>query len=498
MQPFAHRFPSPTPALNPTSVVLLLAAIVLVAVLATWWVRRWLARSARRAIHRHGVRLDRFKLTRKRNVIAHVLEDPAVAAAVQAHAAEHGLPDEAVWARVRGYLDEIVPFFNVLAYYRLGHALSRAVLGLFYKVSVEHERPDPFRGLPRDAVVVYLMNHRSNIDYVVVSYVLLGDVSISYAVGEWARAFPLEYLFKSFGSYFVRRRYREPLYHAVLRAYVQLITRRGVTQGIFPEGRLTRDGALAPGKVGLLDAILGVAADPDVRRRMYVVPVGINYDRVLEDRTLLRELEAGQGRPVTSRWRQATEVSRFLSLNLGRLVTGRWRRYGRAAVTIGAPVAVSEWLDREASSGSDVLALDRNERLPRVQAFCDDILQRIGQLVPVTPVPLACAAIQSLGADFIPRAALLERMAAMRDVLVELNARVVRADRDIAETFDRAYRMLRMRKVLARVGDGFAVLPNGRPLVSYYANSIVNLLGPFADGVRERDVLPADRAANLA
>src|SRR4029077_6242734 len=67
-----------------------------------------------------------------------------------------------------------------------------------------------------------------------------GEVAISYAVGEWARAFPLERMFKAFGAYFVRRKFREPLYHAVLERYVQLITREGVTQGIFLEGGLTR------------------------------------------------------------------------------------------------------------------------------------------------------------------------------------------------------------------------------------------------------------------
>ena len=61
-------------------------------------------------------------------------------------------------------------------------------------------------------------------------------------------------------------------------------------------------------------------------------------------------------------------------------------------------------------------------------------------------------------ADFIPRARLLERMGEMRDALVEVNARVIKADRDIAETFDRAWRMLRMRRILASHGDGFAVL----------------------------------------
>ena len=78
--------------------------------------------------------------------------------------------------------------------------------------------------MPRDAIVIYLMNHRSNADYVLVGYVLAGRVAISYAVGEWARTFPLEYIFKSFGSYFIRRKYRETLYHTVLERYVQLIT----------------------------------------------------------------------------------------------------------------------------------------------------------------------------------------------------------------------------------------------------------------------------------
>jgi len=452
--------------------------------------RRVANRAGRRTLLRVRARVDRYKFTRKRYVIGQVLEDPAVAEAVQTHAAATGTSEAEAWGKVARYLDEIVPFFNVLAYYRLGYWVARAALGLFYKVSVEVERDDPFRGLPRNAVVIYLMNHRSNADYVLVAYVMMGAVSISYAVGEWARAFPLEYLFKSFGSYFIRRRYREPLYHAVLQAYVQLITRQAVTQGIFPEGGLTRDGALRPAKIGLLDYALGVARDPAIRERLYVVPVGINYDRVLEDRTLLRELETRAPARPTERLQQFAGVVRFLAWNAGRLLTRRWRRYGRAAVTIGAPVRVGDWLDQLESTGTDLFALPREERLPQLQRFCDTMLERIGAIVPVTPVPLACAALQSFDADFVSREALLARMAAMRDVLQELNGRVVRADRDIAETFDRAYRMLRLRRMIARTGDGYLILPRGRSLISYYANSIVQLLGPFAEAVRARDALP--------
>src|SRR5712664_1128847 len=152
------------------------------------------------------------------------------------------------------------------------------------------------------------MNHRSNADYVVVAYVLARGVQVSYAVGEWARAWPLEYVFKSFGSYFIRRRYREPLYHAVLERYVQLITREGVTQGIFVEGGLSRDGRLRAPKIGLLDYVLGIGRDPGYVGRLYVVPVAVNYDRVLEDRSLLRELDVSAGGHRSSRPAQAWEV----------------------------------------------------------------------------------------------------------------------------------------------------------------------------------------------
>src|SRR5690606_6170306 len=253
-----------------------------------------------------------------------------------------------------------------------------------------------------------------------------------------------------------------------------------------PEGGLTRDGTLRPAKIGLLDYMLGAAReDPSLARRLTIIPVAINYDRVLEDRTLLREQARQQGEPSTSRLTQLREVTRYIGWNLGRLATGRWKRYGRAAVTFGTPVRVAPWLEEQRRGGRDLWSLPKADRLARVQALADDVMARIGQLVPVTPVPLACAAIQSHEGDFIPRDALLRRMAEMRDALVELNARVLRADRSIEETFDRAYRMLAMRRILVAEGSGFAVMSRQRPLVSYYANSIAHLLGPFAEGVRE-------------
>ncbi len=461
--------------------------------MALEFLTRTVNRSAIRSLRKRGARIDRFKLTAKRRISDSLRTDPEIAKAVNVHVRENGVSAEAAWTKVDRYIDEIVPFFNILAYYRFGYFASRTLLNMFYKVSADQHGAAGADSLPKDAIVVYLMNHRSNADYVLVGYVLTGRVAISYAVGEWARAFPLEYIFKSFGSYFVRRKFREPLYHKVLERYVQLITKNGVTQGIFPEGGLSRDGKLRAPKIGLLDYIIGVAGEPEYRDRIYLVPVAINYDRVLEDRSLLRELASSQGRATSPKSTQALEVARYLWWNSARLVARRWKRYGRAAVTIGEPVHLAPWFVAQAQTGEDLFELPKHERLAKVQELCDEMMARVGAIIPVTPVTLACAAIQSLDSDFIPHDRLIERMADMRDVLGELNARVIKSEGDITETFDRAWRMLRMRRMLVEAGNGYAVLPGNRGLVSYYANSIAHLLGPFEEGVRKRDTLPAMR-----
>jgi glycerol-3-phosphate O-acyltransferase len=454
-------------------------------------VRQRATRLALRALHKSHGRIDRFKLTKKPFVRETLLADDAIADAVRQHSTENGVDEATTWKRVESYIDEIVPFFNILTYYQIGLVVSRLLLNFFYKISAEFAGDSNDETLPRDAIVIYLMNHRSNADYVLVGYVLSGRVAISYAVGEWARSFPLEYIFKSFGAYFIRRKYREKLYHTVLERYVQLITRNGVTQGIFLEGGLSRDGKLGKAKIGLLDYVLGVGRDPSLRRRIYIIPVAINYDRVLEDRSLLRELDVREGGRRPPRSVQLREVVRYVWWNLARLVARKWKRYGRAAVVIGKPFALQPWFEKQDQETGGLFSLERHDRLARVQTLTDGVLEKIAAIVPVTPVTLACAAIQSFDGDFISHDQLLARMSEMRDVLRELNARVIHREGSVEEIFDRAWRMLAMRRILVQSGGGYAILPANRPLVSYYANSISHLLGPFAEGVRERDRLPA-------
>ena len=456
---------------------LLVVAALLVSGLTLWTVRRtraairhWFDRAVLRAVHQFRVRLDRYKLVSKRAIRDELLHDPVVLDAIGEYCSRHGVTELDARVRVESYVKEIVPYFNVLTYYRFGYNVARATVNLLYRVSSEYQDERALNAIPRNDVVVYVMNHRSNADYVVVAYVLARQVSISYAVGEWARVWPLEYVFKSFGAYFIRRRFREPLYHTVLERYVQLITKNGVTQGIFIEGGLTKDGTLRPPKLGLLDYMARTTLDPAFDRDIWLVPVALNYDRVLEDRSLILELVDPPVRP--GRAKQLAGVLHYLGFNFVRLITGNLRRYGRVAVNFGTPLSLRSWL----SHNPGVLELPKEPRLERLQALADDLMQRIAAILPVTPVPLVAAALLSFDETLVRHSDLLERLDELRDHLITSSAKLVQPERSVATILDRGWRTLRMRRLVVRQGDCYLVLPKQRPLLEYYANSIRHLL----------------------
>src|SRR5713226_4318792 len=307
--------------------------------LALRGIREHLQKRARGYAEQHGVRVDLFKFGGKLLVREELLNDRVLVQAMNA-AADKGERPEDVRERVEEYIDEIVPAFSLTAYYQFGMKLARATILAVYKPLIDAASLKRVsETLPENATAVFLINHRSNFDYVVVGWALARQVAVSYAVGEWARVFPLDALFKAFGGFFVRRGFPDPLYHTVLRRYLQLITQRGVTQGIFPEGGLTRDGALRAPKVGLLDSILQLAPTCEI----WFVPVGINYDRVLEDEALLAE-ERGREHPPTAaeKLRGALRLLWIVPwrvfVNLVRAAAGRLQRHGYVAVAFGEPV----------------------------------------------------------------------------------------------------------------------------------------------------------------
>ena len=258
------------------------------------------------------------------------------AAAAEQEARRSGRPLDAVLADAREYAREIVPQFNARLHHRIAYTLARRIATLLFRVRVGHVEEATLQTIPPDASVVFVMNHRSNMDYVLVAFLAAEHVVLSFAVGEWARVWPLDTLVRALGAFFVRRRSNDAVYRKVLERYVQAAVGHGVTQAVFLEGGLSRDGRLQPPRFGLLAyAIRNFSKNAP--RDLVFVPVAVNYDRVLEDRTLLRDLDSTA--PRRSGVRTLLTTIGWMGRNLGLYLRGRLHRFGYACVNFGSPIS---------------------------------------------------------------------------------------------------------------------------------------------------------------
>ena len=257
---------------------------------AGWFFRRRANRVINELNTRLQLRIPALQQTRRQVLIDQLTYDPIVMQAVEAQAEASNLPREALIGEVRRYAREIVPSFNAYVYFRIGYFLARRAVQFLYRLRLGYADDEALSMIDPGASVVFVMNHRSNMDYVIVAYMAAKRSALSYAVGEWARIWPLRTLIRSLGAYFVRRGSRNPLYRQVLARYVQAATAGGIVQAVFPEGGLSRDGRLSEPKLGLINYMVS-SFDPDGERDLVFIPVGLNYDRVPEDRSLLRALD---------------------------------------------------------------------------------------------------------------------------------------------------------------------------------------------------------------
>src|SRR5690606_33957037 len=117
-----------------------------------------------------------------------------------------GVPRNVAFESARRYAREIVPGFSASVYFGFSVRAARWLSRLLYRVEVISPDEAALQTVEREATVVFVMNHRSNMDYVLVTWLVSNRMTLSYAVGEWARVWPLSWLIRAMGAYFIRRR----------------------------------------------------------------------------------------------------------------------------------------------------------------------------------------------------------------------------------------------------------------------------------------------------
>lgn len=417
-----------------------------------WFFRRRLERAVKKLNERLQRPIEPFKLARRYDMIQRLIYDTEVSRAIVAHAKARGVPENVAFARARGYAREIVPSFSASAYFGVAIRLAKWVSQALYHVRLGHFDDDALAGIDRNATVVFVMNHRSNMDYVLVTWLAAERSALSYAVGEWARVWPLSRLIKAMGAYFIRRRERDALYRRVLARYVGMATDGGVTQAVFPEGGLSLTGAPQEPKHGLIKYIVE-ERERDARDVVFV-PVALNYDRVFEDRLLIA---AGQtnGRKFPARM---SVVARFILWQAWLKLRGRYHRHGHAAVSFGAPMSLRAYqADHPASNA---------------RGLTRALMARIKAEVPVLPVPLV-ARVLLMADGPLDHDEIVVEVGRILDRLSRTQPYLPEADPDRAVRF--GAQILRDRGLIEVRSGRLAMVEAERPVLAYYAASIAHL-----------------------
>jgi glycerol-3-phosphate O-acyltransferase len=377
------------------------------------------------------------------------------------------MPLEVVQKKVMRYAREIVPSFNAYLYFRLGYWIAKKVARLLYRVRVGLIRNEDYRRIDPQSTVVFVMNHRSNMDYILVAFLAAERTTLSYAVGEWAKIWPLHMLIRAMGAFFVRRQSGNPLYRRVLERYIHMATREGVCQAVFLEGGLSRDGSLRDPKLGLVDYMLR-GFDPERDRDIVFIPVGINYDRTLEDRSLLRTLDPEAKK--RSLWFVAQTTVRFIARSMVLMVLSRWQRYGYACVNFGTPISARAYCREQ---GVRFHELPRAERFPQVERLCRCIMAGIGEVVPVLPVSMVSRVFLESGEEGLDILEIERRINRLQNDLAARGAPVFAAHGSTrARVISEALHMLLLRRMVAEDKGFFRGVAREQGLLSYYAEAI--------------------------
>jgi glycerol-3-phosphate O-acyltransferase len=413
-------------------------------------VRWFFRRRMERIVARVNTRLDRkiqpFKLAARPDMISRLAYDRQVLEAVTDHAAETGMPPDVAFAEAKRYAREIVPSFSAYFYFGFATGLAKRFTRMLYRVRVGKVDAALAQIDPK-ATVVFVMNHRSNMDYVLVTWLVANRSAISYAVGEWARIWPLSVMIRGMGAYFIRRKSRNALYRRVLARYVQMATDDGVTQAMFPEGGLSLDGQIGPAKMGLLSYIVAGFTPGD--RDVLFVPVGLAYDRVLEDRVLTTAAKAGTR---TFRARPWVLLKATVQILWGRM-RGTFKGFGTAAASFGPPVSLKAFL------------ADRHD--DPIEALGTRLMTDIMQVVPVLPVPLIAAALLE---GTVNRADLPARIDRLIDTLRATGAVLRLPPQGMTQTIVEGLQPLMTRGIVRDAAEGLQVID--RDILGFYAAAV--------------------------
>ncbi len=231
------------------------------------------------------------------------------------------------------FLDEIAANYNPKIIRMYDITLRWMFKNIFEGMVIDYEGLERVKRVSKKGPLILVPCHKSHLDYLILSYVFFNNNMPCplIAAGKNLSFWPLGPIFRGGGAFFLRRTFKgEVLYPKIFAAYIKKVLEEGFHIEFFVEGGRSRTGKLLTPKLGLLSLLMDAYTENNWND-MTFVPIYIGYDRVLEEKAYINEIEGGKKTPENLK--NVIKARKFLK-----------KKYGKIYLNFHEPFSLKEYL----------------------------------------------------------------------------------------------------------------------------------------------------------
>lgn len=405
-----------------------------------------------------------------------ILTNERLKAYMDDHAQKRGMPLWKVRKKADGYFKEIASKQSA-ALIKFAEVIVGWVLNsMFQGVSVNQEGLNRVKSFSLKGPVIFIPCHKSHVDYLMLPYLLYhNNMPVPLiAAGKNLAFWPIGPFFRAGGAFFLRRTFKgNVLYAKVFAEYIHKLLEEGYNIKMFIEGTRSRTGKLIMPKLGFLSILLNAFKNHACEDLIFA-PIYIGYDKVLEEKSYLHEIEGGK--KEDENFLQVLKARKFLK-----------NRYGKIYIRFREPISLNSLLTQE--------EIDLDEISPKdLNALCRNlghrIINAINTVTVVTPLAILAAVLLNIQRDRISYDQIISHVETYLDHLHLLKA-------ELADTLvmnhvyavETALESYINRKIIEQIAEEknsglenslFNVNESRRPILEYYKNNCIAFFIPAA------------------
>lgn len=385
-------------------------------------------------------------------------------------------PLHSVYREAASYVDEIAANYNNGLIQILSAIVGWMFNNMFDGVNIDRKGLAKLRQASQKSPLVLIPCHKSHIDYLILSYVLYNNnMPVPHiAAGKNLSFWPMGPIFRNSGAFFIRRTFQGAvLYSKIFAEYISTLLKEGFNIEFFIEGGRSRTGKLILPKLGLLSILINSCREGACSDLTFI-PIFIGYDRVLEEKAYLKEIEGGE--KESENLSQVIKARRFLK-----------KRYGRIYIEFNDPISLR---DVAATFDTPFEEMKNKDHNILCRNLGHRIINAINQVSIVTPHALVAAALLNGTVKGFMKSELAARMESYLNYIVFENAKLsdtminyVQSVEEVLNTYmgRKFVEKMAVSTVKEALGDiRLAVNESKRPFLEYYKNNCIHFFIPAA------------------